>query len=201
MVIRNIRFMGSAARVEQCPAPGLPEYAFTGRSNVGKSSLINLLTGRRELARTSSTPGKTQLINHFLINDAWYLADLPGYGYARVSRGRRAAFSRLVTRYLRERENLVSLFLLIDARHPLLKNDQAFMDHLGEEQIPFAVVFTKADKLSSSQLQKNLDLFREATLQRWEELPPLFVTSARDRRGREELLDYIAEQNRVFKKS
>ena len=201
MVIRSVQFVGSAASPKGCPKPDRPEYAFTGRSNVGKSSLINMLTNRKELARTSATPGKTQLINHYLINNEWFLADLPGYGYAKVGRRQRAGFRRLITEYLEGRDNLVSLFLLIDARHPDLKNDQAFMDYLGRKGIPFAVVLTKADKLSSNQLQKHLDLFRHTTLQRWEELPPLFVTSARDRRGRDELLEYIEENNQVFKKS
>jgi len=201
MIIRNIKFTGSSPSLKGCPAPAYPEYAFTGRSNVGKSSLINMLTRRKNLARTSSTPGKTQLINHFLINDAWYLADLPGYGYARVGREKRKKFRRLVIDYVTGRDNLMSLFLLIDARHPTLDNDHAFMDFLGQKGIPFVIVFTKTDKLSSGQLQKNVKAFREKTLQRWEELPRIFLTSARNGSGREEILSFINENNRLFKKS
>ena len=160
MVIRKITFTGSSPSLKLCPPPDRPEYAFTGRSNVGKSSLINMLTQRKNLARTSSTPGKTQLINHFLINDEWFLADLPGYGYAKVGREKRKKFRRLVTEYVTGRENLMCLFLLIDARHPALENDHAFMDFLGRQGIPFVIVFTKSDKLSSGQLQKNLKTFR-----------------------------------------
>ena len=201
MVIRSITFTGSSPSLKLCPPPDHPEYAFTGRSNVGKSSLINMLTQRKNLARISSTPGKTQLINHFLINDAWYLADLPGYGYAKVGKEKRRSFRRLVTEYVLERSNLMSLFLLIDARHPVLANDHAFMDFLGNKGIPFVIAFTKTDKLSSNEMQKNLRRFREKTLERWEELPPLFLTSARKGTGREEILDFIEKSNEMFKKS
>jgi GTP-binding protein len=201
MIIRNIKFTGSSPSLKGCPAPAYPEYAFTGRSNVGKSSLINMLTRRKNLARTSSTPGKTQLINHFLINDAWYLADLPGYGYARVGREKRKKFRRLVIDYVTGRDNLMSLFLLIDTRHPTLDNDHAFMDLLGRKGIPFVIVFTKSDKLSPHQVEKNVEAFREKTLQRWEELPRIFLTSARNGSGREEILSFINESNRLFKKS
>ncbi len=201
MVIRRITFTGSSPSLKLCPPPDLPEYAFTGRSNVGKSSLINMLTQRKNLARTSSTPGKTPLINHFLINDSWYLADLPGYGYAKVGREKRRSFRKLVTEYVLQRSNLMSLFLLIDARHPTLTNDHAFMDFLGNKGIPFVIVLTKTDKLSSNELQKNLRRIREKTLERWEELPPLFLTSARKGTGREEILDFIDKSNQMFKKS
>ncbi len=201
MVIRKITFTGSSPSLKLCPPPDRPEYAFTGRSNVGKSSLINMLTQRKNLARISSTPGKTQLINHFLINDAWYLADLPGYGYARVGREKRKKFRRLVIDYATGRDNLMSLFLLIDARHPGLDNDHAFMDFLGRRGIPFVIVLTKSDKLSSGQLEKNLKIFREKTLQRWEELPRIILTSAREGTGRDEILSFIEESNQLFKKS
>jgi GTP-binding protein len=201
MVIRKITFTGSSPSLKLCPPADLPEYAFTGRSNVGKSSLINMLTKRKNLARISSTPGKTQLINHFLINEAWYLADLPGYGYAKVGKEKRRKFRRLVTEYVTGRDNLMSLFLLIDARHPVLENDHSFMDFLGRQGIPFVIVLTKSDKLSSGQLEKNLKTFRQKTLQRWEELPRIFVTSAREGTGREEILSFIGESNQLFKKS
>jgi len=201
MVIRSITFTGSSPSLKLCPPPDHPEYAFTGRSNVGKSSLINMLTQRKNLARTSSTPGKTQLINHFLINDAWYLADLPGYGYARVGKEKRRKWEKLVTDYVLHRTNLMSLFLLIDARHPALENDHAFMDFLGKNGIPFTIVLTKTDKLSSGELEKNLRLFQEKTLQRWEELPSVFLTSARKGTGREAILDFIEKSNELFKKS
>ncbi len=201
MVIRDIKFTGSSPSLKLCPPPDYPEYAFTGRSNVGKSSLINMLTRRKNLARTSSTPGKTQLINHFLINDTWYRADLPGYGYAKVGKEKRKNFHRLVTDYVTGRDNLMSLFLLIDARHPALANDHAFMDFLGRKGIPFTIVFTKSDKLSSHQLQKNVQAFREKMLQRWEELPRIILTSARDGSGRDEILSFIEENNGLFKKS
>ncbi len=201
MVIRSITFTGSSPSLKLCPPPDHPEYAFTGRSNVGKSSLINMLTRRKNLARISSTPGKTQLINHFLINDAWYLADLPGYGYARVGKEKRRKWKKLVTDYVLHRTNLMSLFLLIDARHPALENDHAFMDFLGKNGIPFTIVLTKTDKLSSHELEKNLRLFQEKTLQRWEELPAIFLTSARKGTGREAILDFIEKSNELFKKS
>ncbi len=200
MIIRQIKFTGSSPSLKACPAPDRPEYAFTGRSNVGKSSLINMLMQRKNLARTSSTPGKTQLINHFLINDRWYLTDLPGYGYAKTGKKKIRQFQKLVSDYVLHRENLMSLFLLIDARHPDLENDRDFMDFLGNSRIPFAIVFTKTDKLSSNQLDKNLNHFRKTTLQRWESLPEIFLTSAGTSRGRDEILDFIEKTNTLFKK-
>ncbi len=200
MVIHQIKFTGSSPSLKLCPAPELPEYAFTGRSNVGKSSLINMLCQRKSLARISSTPGKTQLINHFLINEDWYLADLPGYGYARTGKKKIRKFKDLVTDYVLHRENLMSLFLLIDVRHPDLDNDKKFMDYLGAQGIPFVVVFTKADKLSSNQLEKNKKVFLQHTLQRWETAPGIFITSAKTGMGREEILDFIEKTNPMFKK-
>ncbi|HHJ09480.1 MAG TPA: YihA family ribosome biogenesis GTP-binding protein [Bacteroidetes bacterium] len=200
MVIRRIKFTGSSPSLKLCPSEDFPEYAFTGRSNVGKSSLINMLCQRKSLARISSTPGKTQLINHFLINDEWYLADLPGYGYAKTGKKKIGEFEKLVIDYILYRENLMSLFLLIDARHPDLDNDKKFMDFLGVHGIPFVIVFTKADKLSSNQVKKSKDLFLRNTLQRWETSPDIFLTSARNRLGREEVLDFIERTNLMFKK-
>ena len=200
MIIHQISFTGSSPSLKLCPAPDYPEYAFTGRSNVGKSSLINMLCQRKGLARISSTPGKTQLINHFLINEEWYLADLPGYGYARTDKKKIRQFKDLVADYVLHRENLMSLFLLIDARHPDLDNDKTFMDFLGAQGIPFVIVFTKADKLSSNQLEKNRNVFLRSVLQRWETAPGIFITSAKTFMGREEILGFIEKTNPMFKK-
>ncbi len=200
MIIRQIKFTGSSPSLSLCPAPDFPEYAFTGRSNVGKSSLINMLCQRKNLARISSTPGKTRLINHFLINDEWYLADLPGYGYARAGKKQISLWKQLVTDYVLHRKNLMSLSLLIDIRHPDLENDRKFMDFLGEHQVPFIIVFTKSDKLSAGQLYKNKQIFIQKTLERWESVPELFFTSARSGEGREDILHYIEKTNSLFKK-
>lgn len=195
MVIKSAEFVISNSQVSKCPTTGLPEYAFIGRSNVGKSSLINMLTGRKGLAMTSQKPGKTQLINHFIINDAWYLVDLPGYGYARLSKDGREKLKKMIEDYTLERKELVCLFVLIDARHEPQKIDLEFIEWLGEEGVPFALVFTKADKLSKGKLAANLDAYKARLQQQWEELPPLFVTSSEERLGREELLGYIDEVN------
>jgi ribosome biogenesis GTP-binding protein ysxC len=191
MVITSAEFVISNSRVNKCPTTGLPEYAFIGRSNVGKSSLINMLTGRKGLAMTSQKPGKTQLINHFLINKDWYLVDLPGYGYARLSRDGRDGLRKMIEDYILERTELVCLFVLLDSRLEPQRIDLEFIEWLGEEGIPFALVFTKADKLSKGKLATNIAAYKERLLQQWEELPPLFITSSEARMGRDELLSYI----------
>ena len=191
MLIKSAEFVVSNSRVEKCPTTGLPEYAFIGRSNVGKSSLINMLTGRKGLAMTSQKPGKTQLINHFIINKEWHLVDLPGYGYARLSKDGRDGLRRMIEDYVLERRELVCLFVLLDARLEPQKIDLEFIEWLGEEGIPFALVFTKADKLSKGKLAANIAAYKERLLQQWEELPPLFITSSEARMGRDELLSYI----------
>lgn len=195
MVIKSAEFVISNSRVEKCPTTGLPEYAFIGRSNVGKSSLINMLTARKGLAMTSQKPGKTQLINHFIINDAWYLVDLPGYGYARLGKDSRDSLRRMIEDYVLERKELVLLFVLLDCRHEPQKIDLEFIQWLGEEGVPFALVFTKADKLSKGRLSANVEAYKAKLHEEWEELPPIFVTSSEERMGRDELLGYIEEIN------
>ena len=195
MVIKSAEFVISNSRVEKCPTTGLPEYAFIGRSNVGKSSLINMLTSRKGLAMTSQKPGKTQLINHFIINDAWYLVDLPGYGYARLGKDSRDSLRRMIEDYVLERKELVLLFVLLDCRHDPQKIDLEFIQWLGEEGVPFALVFTKADKLSKGRLAANVEAYKAKLHEEWEELPPIFVTSSEERMGRDELLGYIEEIN------
>ena len=195
MVIKSAEFVISNSRVEKCPTTGLPEYAFIGRSNVGKSSLINMLTARKGLAMTSQKPGKTQLINHFIINDAWYLVDLPGYGYARLGKDSRDSLRRIIEDYVLERKELVLLFVLLDCRHDPQKIDLEFIQWLGEEGVPFALVFTKADKLSKGRLAANVEAYKAKLHEEWEELPPIFVTSSEERMGRDELLGYIEEVN------
>jgi len=195
MVIKSAEFVISNSRVEKCPTTGLPEYAFIGRSNVGKSSLINMLTARKGLAMTSQKPGKTQLINHFIINDAWYLVDLPGYGFARLGKDSRDSLRRMIEDYVLERKELVLLFVLLDCRHEPQKIDLEFIQWLGEEGVPFALVFTKADKLSKGRLAANVEAYKAKLREEWEELPPIFVTSSEERMGRDELLGYIEEIN------
>ena len=195
MVIKSAEFVIRNSRVEKCPTTGLPEYAFIGRSNVGKSSLINMLTARKGLAMTSQKPGKTQLINHFIINDAWYLVDLPGYGYARLGKDSRDSLRRMIEDYVLERKELVLLFVLLDCRHDPQKIDLEFIQWLGEEGVPFALVFTKADKLSKGRLAANVEAYKAKLHEEWEELPPIFVTSSEERMGRDELLGYIEEIN------
>ena len=196
MNIKKSEFIISNTDVAKCPADGKPEYAFVGRSNVGKSSLINMLTGRKGLALTSSTPGKTQLINHFVINDEWYLVDLPGYGYAKRGKQGREQIQRIIDDYLEKRDALICLFVLLDCRHEPQKNDLEFMNQLGENGIPFAIVFTKTDKLSRSRLTENTNLYKDKLLETWEELPPIFYTSSEHRQGKEELLNYIENINK-----
>lgn len=199
MKIKTAEFVISNTKPENCPKPDRPEYAFIGRSNVGKSSLINMLTGFLSLAKTSGTPGKTQLINHFMINNSWYLVDLPGYGYAKASKGERQKWQEFIQKYLTKRENLVNTFVLIDCRIEPQKIDLEFMSWCGEKGIPFAMVFTKIDKLSSSALQKNVAAYRKEMLKYWEELPPVFTTSAESKFGQEKLLNYIELWNTQLK--
>ncbi|MBK1440296.1 YihA family ribosome biogenesis GTP-binding protein [Parapedobacter sp. ISTM3] len=199
MVIKTATFVSSNTRIDKLPAPEMPEYAFIGRSNVGKSSLINALTGRRHLAKTSQTPGKTQVINHFLINDAWYLVDLPGYGFAKTSKSNRVAWEKFIRRYLLQRESLQCVFVLIDSRHDPQRIDLDFCYWLGENGIPFMLVFTKADKQTRTKSDANIDKFRKALLQWFEEVPQHFLTSAETRMGCEPLLDTIDDINRNFR--
>jgi len=196
MIIKTAQFTISSTGNENCPETDLPEYAFIGRSNVGKSSLINMLTNRNGLARISSTPGKTRLINHFLINDEWYLVDLPGYGYAKISHKQKTDFQTIITDYIRSRKNLSCLFVLLDSRLEPQKIDLRFITWLGTCEVPFALIFTKTDKISASLFEKNKKLCESVLLQTWEELPPVFKTSASKRLGREDILDYINEINR-----
>ena len=191
MIIKSASFVCSSAKVEQCPKNRLPEFAFIGRSNVGKSSLINRLTGHGGLAKTSATPGKTQLINHFIINNNWYLVDLPGYGYAKASKISRRKFSAIITDYIVHREQLTLLFVLIDVRLEPQIIDLEFIAKLGEADIPFALVFTKADKLSAGNLSSNVAHYKKVLLESWEELPPVFITSSENGQGRDEVLKYI----------
>ena len=195
MIIKEAKFICSNTRADQCPTTDLPEYAFIGRSNVGKSSLINMLTGHKGLAKTSSMPGKTQLINHFLINDRWYLVDLPGYGWARVSKESRGKWAKMIRHYLTNRPNLACVFVLIDSRLEPQKIDLDFLQSLGEMQVPFVLVFTKADKQSSVKTDQNIARFRAAMQEIWEELPPTFTTSAEKKLGREEILAFIEDVN------
>ena len=195
MKIKSAEFVISNTDVTKCPKEQLPEYAFIGRSNVGKSSLINMLTERKSLAKTSGKPGKTQLINHFKINENWFLVDLPGYGYAQISKSMRKSFQVFITEYFLQRPQLICSFVLVDARHAPQKIDVEFMRFLGENQIPFCIVFTKADKLKGSILNKNLQIYQTELLKTWEEMPQYFVTSATNKNGREELLNYIDEVN------
>lgn len=198
MKINSAEFVISNTKIELCPKPDKPEYAFIGRSNVGKSSLINMLTERKSLAKTSTTPGKTQLINHFLINDEWYLVDLPGYGYAKSSKKNREKWDAFIRQYLNNRPNLIYTFVLLDSRLPAQKIDLEFMEMLGKKAIPFVMVFTKLDKHSSSSLHKNLSAYKKEMLKVWEELPPILLTSSQSGIGREELLNLIEATNKDF---
>ena len=196
MEVVNASFLKSSSNVKQCPKPDKPEYAFIGRSNVGKSSLINKLCNRKSLAKTSSTPGKTQLINHFTINkDNWYLVDLPGYGYAKVSKKLRSGFSKIILDYIGNRENLMCLFVLIDSRIPMQKADLDFMNLMVEKGVPIAIVFTKTDKLNKVQYNTNMKEYENGLLEHWEELPPVFKTSATNGEGTKEILSFIEDIN------
>ena len=196
MEIKSAEFVISNTRIDRCPQDGMPEYAFIGRSNVGKSSLINMLTGRNKLAMTSSTPGKTLLINHFLINKEWYLVDLPGYGYAQRGKKQHEELKQIIENYVLEREALTCLFVLIDCRHEPQRIDLEFIEWLGENGVPFAIIFTKADKLSATRVRENVTAYLNRLSEQWEELPPHFITSSEKRLGRQEVLDYIASINR-----
>ncbi len=198
MKIHSAEFVKSATNVKECPAPAFPEYAFIGRSNVGKSSLINMLTERKNLAKTSGTPGKTRLINHFFINDNWYLCDLPGYGFAKVSKSIREKWEHIIKNYLLHRENLMCAFILIDIRHSPLKNDIEFLDWLGRKEVPFVIVFTKADKLSDAKADRQIRIYCKELANTWEPLPSMYISSASTKEGREEILEMIETTNRGF---
>ena len=201
MKISSAEFVMSNSDVSKCPAERLPEYAFIGRSNVGKSSLINMLTSKKSLAKTSSTPGKTQLINHFKINNNWFLVDLPGYGYARVSKKTKEKFQKFITNYFEKRKQLVCAFVLVDVRHEAQKIDLEFINYLGEAQVPFCIIFTKADKITPTKIEANVKAYQEALFANdWEEIPPYFVTSSSKGIGKDEVLEYIDTINQdIFK--
>ena len=193
MTIQSASFVTSSSSIDQCPDKRIPEYAFIGRSNIGKSSLINMLTGQKKLAKTSGTPGKTQLINHFLINETWHLVDLPGYGYAKTSKSTKRAFQKLITSYFVNREQLINAFVLVDSRHSPQKIDLEFMTWLGQHQIPFSIIFTKIDKLKPKVLEKNLDEYLSILGKTWNPTPPYFITSSQYNKGKEEVLNYIED--------
>ena len=195
MKIKSAEFVISNSEVSKCPDSKLPEYAFIGRSNVGKSSLINMLTNRKDLAKTSGRPGKTQLINHFLINESWHLVDLPGYGYARVSKSAKKVFQKFITAYFEKREQMLCAFVLIDSRHAPQPIDLEFMQWLGEHQIPFCIIFTKADKMKPKALERNINDYQAKMLESWTEMPQYFVTSSSSGLGRDEVLDFIESIN------
>lgn len=196
MIIKSAEFVMSNSDVSKCPKSRLPEYAFIGRSNVGKSSLINMLTGRKSLAKTSGKPGKTQLINHFLINKNWHLVDLPGYGYAKVSKSSKRVFQKFITQYFSLREQLVTAFILVDIRHQPQAIDLEFMEWLGENDIPFTIIFTKADKLKPLAITKHVADYRSSLLETWEDMPNHFITSSSKGIGKDDVLDYIDKLNR-----
>lgn len=197
MRIKQAEFVISNTDLRLCPEPNMPEYAFIGRSNVGKSSLINVLTNNKSLAKISSKPGKTRLINHFLINKEWYLVDLPGYGYAKVNHNARDQFQKFISRYMTTRENLTNVFVLVDSRHKPQEIDLDFMIWLGEHGVPFSMIFTKFDKLKKSEQKKSIKLYETEMLKVWEEMPPYFITSSVSSEGKEELLAYIDEINQT----
>ncbi|KIA90074.1 ribosome biogenesis GTP-binding protein YihA/YsxC [Kaistella jeonii] len=201
MVIKTTEFVKSSGKWQECPEPNLPEYAFIGRSNVGKSSLINAMMNHKDLAKTSQTPGKTQLINHFLINENWYLTDLPGYGYARVSKSMRKDFEKINTNYILNRQNLVNLFVLVDSRHTPQQIDIEFIEWCGESGIPFSIVFTKADKLKPNTVNANVEVYRNELLKTWDELPDMYVTSAEKKIGGDEILKFITKTNEFLIKN
>lgn len=200
MIIKDAHFVSSNNKFDKLPKDNIPEYAFIGRSNVGKSSLINALVQRRGLAKTSSTPGKTIAINHFMVNDSWYLVDLPGYGYAQRSKKNREEWRVMLANYIKRRRNLICTFVLVDSRIEPQNSDIGFMEWLGENQVPFCIVFTKADKLSKAELDRNVASYKQRLLQDWEELPQVFITSSESKLGREEILDYIEQQNAELEK-
>ena len=196
MKITSAEFICSNTRVDLCPKEQIPEYAFIGRSNVGKSSLINMLVERKKLAKTSSTPGKTRLINHFKINDQWFLADLPGYGYAKVSKKERETFGKMIEKYATQRTNLVCFFVLIDARHPPQQIDLDFIEWLGDSELPFVIALTKVDKINQTGKSKNLELLKLKLSEMWEELPLIIETSAEKGTGKEEMMAFIEDTNK-----
>ena len=195
-IVKNAKFIISNTDIKKCPQDGKPEYAFIGRSNVGKSSLINMLTNQRKLAMTSATPGKTLLINHFLINNEWYLVDLPGYGYAKRSKSQTEQLEHIISSYVLDRQQLTLLFVLIDSRHAPQKIDLEFIQWLGENGVPFSIIFTKADKLTKTALAGNIAAYKNRLLEEWEELPEIFITSSETAHGREEVLEYINQVNK-----
>ena len=200
MLIKSANFVKSSSKWQECPEPNIAEYAFIGRSNVGKSSLINAMMNKKDLAKTSQTPGKTQLINHFLVNEEWYLTDLPGYGYAKVSKSQRKDFENLITNYILNRKNLVNLFILVDIRHTPQKIDLEFMEWCAESGIPFSVIFTKADKLKPNAITQNVETYQQKLLETWEELPELYITSAERKEGGENILNFIEHTNEYLRK-
>ncbi|MEJ5106210.1 ribosome biogenesis GTP-binding protein YihA/YsxC [Chryseobacterium sp. MYb328] len=195
MIIKTATFVKSSGKWQDCPEANLPEYAFIGRSNVGKSSLINAMMNHKDLAKTSQTPGKTQLINHFLVNENWYLTDLPGYGYAKVSKSLRKDFEKLITNYILNRRNLVNLFVLVDSRHNPQKIDLEFIQWCGESGVPFSIVFTKSDKLKPGEVIKNFENYKSELHKTWEDLPELYITSAEKKTGGDEILKFIDTTN------
>lgn len=198
MKVKSAAFICSSPEYKKCPEAKLPEYAFIGRSNVGKSSLINMLTGRKNIAKTSSTPGKTQLINHFLINEEWYLVDLPGYGYAKTSKKDRERWGQMIHKYLMKRENLLCTFILIDSRLEPQKNDLEFIEWFGVNQLPFVMVFTKSDKINKKKLLHNLDIYRRILKQKWSELPQIIVSSSKSGLGKEAIMELVENTNPLF---
>ncbi|MCB9235094.1 MAG: YihA family ribosome biogenesis GTP-binding protein [Bacteroidia bacterium] len=198
MEIKTVKFLTSGVKLSDLPKDNLPEYAFVGRSNVGKSSLINKLVNRQGLARTSSTPGKTQTLNYFVVNESWYLVDLPGYGYAKVSKKLRGTFSKMIEEYIKYRKNLITVFVLVDSRHKPQESDMDFFEFLGKHEIPFVIVFTKTDKLNQSERNSNFTKYQNKLLESWEGLPPVFKTSAETGVGVPEILEYIEENIRVY---
>ena len=196
MIIKDAHFVSSNSKIDKLPKDNMPEYAFIGRSNVGKSSLINALVQRKGLAKTSSTPGKTIAINHFVVNHSWYLVDLPGYGYAQRSKKSREEWRVMLANYISRRRNLICTFVLVDSRIEPQDSDVGFMEWLGENQVPFCIVFTKADKISKAELNRNVEAYKQRLLEDWEELPQLFITSSETKLGRDEILDFIEGQNK-----
>lgn len=201
MIIKSAAFLQSNTKIDKLPASNKPEYAFIGRSNVGKSSLINMLTNRKQLAKTSSTPGKTITINHFLINENWYLVDLPGYGFAQRSKKDREAWKIMLDNYIKNRKNLVSMFVLVDSRIEPQKIDLEFINHLGELQMPFSIIFTKVDKIKESELQRNLQVYKDKLSEEWDEMPNIFITSSEKEVGKDDVLNYIDGLNEQLKGS
>ena len=200
MIIKDAHFVSSNSKFDKLPKDNIPEYAFIGRSNVGKSSLINALVQRRGLAKTSATPGKTIAINHFMVNNGWYLVDLPGYGYAQRSKKAREEWRLMLSNYIRRRRNLICTFVLVDSRIEPQNSDIGFMEWLGENEVPFCIVFTKADKLGKAELERNVEAYKQRLMEEWEELPQIFITSSESKLGRDEILDYIEQQNLELEK-